>query len=175
MKYKGPLFFLLMNVLLACNDSHAQTSDDQFRQPLKDVLVDLQSRFGISIRFTEELVKDKWVTYAGWRYRNDIEQTLTNILAAHDISFTKEADKKYKLQAYQYHLKTKEEGKEQLQYLSSLYHDVKTWNARRDSLKRCLLTSLQLDKLPAKTLSVPILTPVRKYKNYTVQNIAIET
>ena len=75
MNYKGPLFFLLMNVLLACSESYAQTSDDQFRKPIKEVLVDLQSRYGITIRYTDALVKDKWVTHAGWKYRNDIEKT----------------------------------------------------------------------------------------------------
>ena len=75
MKNNSLLIFLLLNIFIACNDSYAQTSDDQFRQPLKEVLLDLQSRFGISIRYTEELVKDKWVTYSGWKYRNDIEKT----------------------------------------------------------------------------------------------------
>ena len=44
--------------------SFSQTSDDQFRQPLKKVIVDIQNRYGVTIRYPEELVKDKWVSYA---------------------------------------------------------------------------------------------------------------
>src|SRR6476660_5961592 len=101
----------------------AQTSDDQFRKPLKQVLDEVQHRFGIAIRYPEDLVKDKWVTYADWRYKTDAEKTLTAILASQDLNFAKEGDKKYKLQAFQYHLKTVEEGKDQLANLSSLYND----------------------------------------------------
>src|SRR5690349_12092096 len=92
--------FLMMYWIIAC---FAQNSDNQFRRPLKEVLNEIQKQYNVSIRFTDDLVKDKWVTYAGWKLRPDVEKTLTNILAAEDISFAKEGDKKYKLQAYQYH------------------------------------------------------------------------
>ena len=85
----------------------------------------------MSIRYPEELVKDRWVSYAGWRYRPDLEKTLSSILSSQDISFSKEGEKRYKLQAYQYHLKTVEEGKEQLDYLSTLYKDKEGWEKRK--------------------------------------------
>lgn len=153
----------------------AQTSDDQFRKPLKEVIAEIQSRFGISIRYPEELVKDRWVTYADWRFRPLLEETLNNILSSQDITFAKEGDKRYKLQAYQYHLKTVEEGKEQLAYLSSLYNDVQSWQKRKDSLRTCFWSALRLNKIPARHSSKPIITPLRKFTDYTVQNIAIET
>lgn len=166
-------FLLLMMVATAT--SFAQTADDKFRRPLRDVLTDVQKQYNVSIRYTDDLVKDKWVTYAGWKLRPDIEKTLSNILAPHDISFAKEGDKKYKLQQYQYHLKTVEEGKEQLRYLASLYNDKNSWEQRKQSLKNCILSSLKLNVLPAKPSSLPIITAVRKMDGYTVENIAIET
>lgn len=164
-------------LLLLClwSKSFAQTSDDQFKLPLKTVIAQISSKYGVTIRYPEDLVKDKWVTYAQWRYRPELEQTLSNVLASQDLTFAKEGDKKYKLQAYQYHLKTVEEGKEQLAYLSSLYHDVQSWQLRKDSLRRCFLSALRLTHLPQKPSSKPIITPVRKFKDYTVQNIALET
>lgn len=153
----------------------AQTSDDQFRKPLKQVLAEVQQRYGISIRYPEDLVKDKWVTYADWRYKPDAEKTLANILASQDLNFAKEGEKKYKLQAFQYHLKTVEEGKEQLAFLSTLYNDVQSWERRKAELKQCLLASLKLTNIPAKPSSPPIVSAIRKYDGYTVQNIAIET
>ena len=119
-------FALAILVCLVQLSAFTQTSDDAFKKPLVDVLKEIQARYGISIRYPEELVKDKWVTYAQWRYRPDAEQTLSNILASQDLTFAKEGEKKYKIQAFQYHLKTVEEGKEQLTYLSSLYNDVQT-------------------------------------------------
>jgi hypothetical protein len=173
MKRSKTFFFLLLICVLG--NSYAQTSDDAFKKPLKDVLVEIQSRYGISIRFPEELVKDRWVSYAQWRYRPDVEQTLENILASQDITFAKDGDKKYKLQNFQYHLKTVEEGKQQLNWLSSLYNDAKSWQSRKDSLKKCILSALRLTRLPTKPFSSPIVTPLRKFKDYSVQNIAIET
>jgi hypothetical protein len=153
----------------------SQTSDDAFKRPLKDVLAQIQKQYGITIRYDENLVKDKWVTYAGWRFRPDVEKTLSNVLTSQDIAFAKEGDKKYKLQNFQYHLKTVEEGKEQLQYLSTLYNNVQSWEKRKTELKSCILSSLRLSNLPARRTSKPIITATRKFDGYTVENIAIET
>jgi hypothetical protein len=174
--------FMTKNIFLACAlliglsiTCFSQTSDDAFRKSLKEVLLEIQSKYGISIRYTEELVKDKWVTYAEWRFRPDVEKTLNNILSSQDITFAKEGDKKYKLQNYQYHLKTAEEGKEQLNYLSSLCNNIQSWQLRKDSLRKCFLSALRLTHIPEKPLSKLIITSIRKFKDYTVQNIAIET
>jgi len=165
--------FLLM--ICVWNQCFAQTSDDQFRMPLTAVLKEIQSRYDVAIRYPEDLVKNKFVTYAEWRFRPDVEQTLANILASQELTFAKEGEKKYKLQAFQYHLKTVAEGKAQLDYLSSLYNDVQSWEKRKDSLQSCLWKALRLQHLPQKPSLQPILTPVRKFNDYTVQNIAIET
>ncbi|HUC79319.1 MAG TPA: TIM barrel protein [Flavisolibacter sp.] len=168
-------FYLFLLCFLWAGTNIAQTSDDQFRKPLAQVLAEVQQRFGISIRYADDLVKDKWVTYADWRYKPDAEKTLAAILASQDLAFAKEGEKKYKLQAFQYHLKTVEEGKAQLAYLSSLYSDVASWEKRKAELKQCILSSLKLTNLPVKLSSQPILSPIRKFNGYTVQNIAIET
>jgi sugar phosphate isomerase/epimerase len=160
---------------LICACLFAQTSDDQFRKPLVKVLAEVQQRYGISIRYPEDLVKDKWVTYADWRYKPDVEKTLADILASQDLAFAKEGEKKYKLQEFRYHLKSVEDGKEQLAHLSTLYDNVGSWEKRKAELKQCILASLKLTNLPAKPSSQPILSPVRKFNGYTVQNIAIET
>ena len=152
-----------------------QTSDDAFKEPLKDVLTKIQQQYNVAIRYDDALVKDKWINYAGWKFKPDVEKTLSNILSSVDITFAKEGDKKYKLQQYQYHLKTVEEGKQQLEYLASLYNDQQSWEKRKAELKACILSSLRLTNLPARPNSKPIITAVRKFDGYTVENIAIET
>lgn len=153
----------------------AQTSDEAFRKPLKEVIADVEKQFDVKIRYSEDLVKDREIIYAGWRFRaGNLEKTLTNILSSQDITFTKEGDKRYKLQAFQYHLKTVEEGKQQLQYLASLYGNTEEWEKRKAELKACMLSALQLSPVPPKPASEPIRTPVRKMDGYTVENIAFE-
>jgi hypothetical protein len=166
---------IILYCILLSFASLAQTSDDAFRRPLKDVISDIETRFQVKIRYPEILVKDKFITYANWRFRPDLEITMTNIFASQDITFTKEADRKYKLQAYQYHLKTPEEGKLQLAYLASLYQDTATWIPRKKALKSCMLSALGLSPLPEKPKSEPIITNKRTFDGYTVENVAIET
>ncbi|TDH27483.1 acetylxylan esterase [Segetibacter sp. 3557_3] len=153
----------------------AQTSDDAFKKPLKEVLADIEKRYDVKIRYSEDLVKDKVVTYAGWRFRNDVESTMSNVLGSQDITFAPDGERKYKLQHFQYHLKTPEQGKEQLDYLATLYADKTAWEKRKSELRRCLSNALRLSPLPAAPATKPIVTPVRKMDGYTVQNIAIET
>ena len=168
-------YLLILTSLFLLCEGFAQTSDNAFRQPLKQVLDEVQERYRIAIRYPEDLVKDRWVTYAGWRFTPDAEKTMGNILASQDITFTKEGDKRYKLQQFQYHLKTVEEGKQQLQHLSSLYDDTESWEKRKAELKACILSTLKLSEIPAAPASKPIITSVRKYDGYTVENIALET
>jgi len=170
----GRLIAVLFSFFLTLSLA-AQTSDDNFREALSQVLADIQSRYGITIRYPEELVKDKWVSYARWRYRPDVDKTLASILASQDLAFAKEGDKRYKIQAFQYHLKTVEEGAAQLQQLSGFYSDKASWEKRKDSLRSCIISTLRLDGMNRAALSKPIITPVRKFKGYAVQNIAIET
>lgn len=163
------IYFLLLVTV-----SNAQTSDDAFKMPLKNVITEIEKRFDVKIRYPEDLVKDRWVTYAEWRFRPDLETTMANIFASQDITFAKEGDKKYKLQNFQYHLKTPEEGKEQLAWFSTLYNNKKSWEERKATLKSCLLSSLRLSPYPAKVASQPVITNFRKMNGYTIQNIAIE-
>ena len=160
--------------LLIWVDSRSQTSDDAYREPLKQVLTEIESQYGIKIRYSDGMVNDHWVTYARWRFRPDVEKTLTNVLASQDMSFSKTGDKSYKLSAYQYHLKTVEEGKAQLEYLSTLYNDVASWEKRKTELRACMYEALQLSPIPQAPASKPIVTPVRKMDGYTVENIAFE-
>jgi sugar phosphate isomerase/epimerase len=152
----------------------AQTSDDSYKEPLKQVLTSVEQRFGITVRYSEDQVKDKWVPYARWRFRTDADQTLTNILALHDLSFTKTDNKNYRVRNYQYHLKTPDEGKAQLEYLSTLYHDVASWEKRKAELRSCMWKALQLSPLPPKPASAPIITNKRSHDGYNIENIALE-
>jgi hypothetical protein len=166
--------FYFISCLLLSMGAVAQTSDESFKEPLKQVLTAIEKQYSVTIRYNEDLVKDRYVTYARWRFRPDVEKTLQNVLASQDLSFSKTGDKNYKLNAFQYHLKTIEEGKAQLEYLATLYNDVPSWEKRKSELRPCMLDALRLSPLPAKPNSKPIITATRKMDGYTIENIAIE-
>ena len=169
----GVVIFVAMQMYSVCL---GQTADDQFRKPMKEVITELEKRFDVKIQYPDALVKGRWVTYADWRMRNyDIDKTLSNIFSSQDISYSKTGDRSYKLQAFQYHLKTVDDGKDQLQYLGTLYSDVTSWEKRKAELKACIISTLGLSQMPPAASSKPIVTAVRKMNGYTIQNVAIET
>ena len=165
------LVALLFGIL---KSTTAQTSDNAFKEPLKDVIVQIETQFNVKIRYPEELVKDRQVTFAGWRFRPNLEETLSNVLSSQDITFAKEAEGKYKLQSFQYHLKTPLQGKQQLDFLAAFYNDTASWEKRKAELKSCMWEALKLSPLPAKPLSKPITSNKRKFDGYTVENVALE-
>jgi hypothetical protein len=170
---------MMKSVLIVCfsffiNFSFAQTSDDAFREPLKEVIAQIENRFNVKIRYPEDLVKDRVVSYAGWRFRPDLEETLRNVLSSQDITFTKEGEGKYKLQSFQYHLKTPLQGKQQLEFLSTLYKDAPAWEKRKTLLQSCMREALKLSSLPEKPRSRPISSNKRTFDGYTVENVALE-
>ncbi|WP_276482441.1 alpha/beta hydrolase family protein [Paraflavitalea pollutisoli] len=154
--------------------ARAQTSDDQFRMPLKQVLADIEVRYGVKVQYNEDMVKDKWVNYAQWRYRPDVVTTLSNVLSPLDMSVNPTGDKKYKLKYYEYHRLTPEEGKARLDFLASRYSDTRTWELRRDSMIPCMWQALQLSPLPPAPASKPISANKRTMDGYTVENLAFE-
>lgn len=151
-----------------------QTSDSAYRRPLKEVLTNIEQRFGIRIKYADSLVAGKWVSYADWRFRNDVTATLDNVLKPLDMKVKKEGDKVYKLSYYEYYRWPVEEGWAELDRIASQYDIKAAWEQRKQLLKPCLLEALQLSPLPASPNSAPIVTPKRTYNGYTVENIAIE-
>jgi len=120
------------------------------------------------------MVAGKTVTYADWKYRNNVEETLDNILKPLELKVKKDGDKRYKLSTYEYYRWEVAEGWAELDRIASQYKNLSEWEARKAILKPAILEALQLSKLPAAPQSKPIITAQRKYDGYTVENIAIE-
>lgn len=169
------LIFVSVFVLLSffCF-SQQQNSDAAYKRPLGEVLHMVEKKFGVTIKFKEAQVAGKVVTYADWRFRNDVETTLDNILTPFDMKAKKDKDKVYKLGDYEYYRWSVQDGWAELDRIASQYHTLQEWEARKQLLKPCFMEALQLSPLPASPNSKPIITPVRKYNGYTIQNVAIE-
>lgn len=162
------------SLVLSVASAQTQNSDSLYRLPLKDVLGEIESRFKVKIKYNDIQVKDRWVNYALWRFRSDLDETLANVLAPLDMKVNKEKDGVYKLKEYEYYRWQVQEGQQTLDHLSTLYHDKASWEQRKAIIKPQLYEAQQLSPLPAKPLSRPIMTPKRVMEGYTVENIAIE-
>jgi len=166
----APLFLLFV----VCKLSGQQNSDEAYRKPLKEVLVEIEKRYGVQLKYADSLVANKTVSYAEWRFRPDIEATLNNVLNPFDMKVRKEKDSVYRVGYYEYYRWAVEDGWAELDRIASLYNNVAEWEKRKKELKPCLLEALQLNPLPKSPASKPIITPKRTYDGYTVENIAIE-
>jgi hypothetical protein len=164
-------------ILLGCNLAFGQTnsSDNDYKKPLKQVLTEIQDRFKVKIKYSEDMVKDRVVPYADWRYKATAAKTLASVLAPLDMKVNEEGPNAFKLKYYEYSRMTVEDGQEKLVYLSSKYNNKLSWEKRKTDLRPCMLEALQLSPMPAKPKSKPIITNKRVMDGYTIENIAIET
>ncbi len=151
-----------------------QDTDHLYRKSLKDVLDEIQARFHVKIKYSEDQVKDKYVNYADWRFRNTVDETLDNVLAPVDMKVNKTGPTSYKLKDYEYNVWSVADGWAKLDSIAKLYHDEASWEKRKDLLRPALYKALDLYPLPAKPDSKPIITQKRIYNGYSVENIAIE-
>ena len=170
-------FFVLLCVFVSpwFNSLNAQqNTETQYRKPLKEVLIDIQKRYGVQIKYDEKLIADKFVNYADWRYRTDVDETLDNVLSLFDMTAKKEKDKVYKLSNYEYYRWLPADGWAELDRIASQYKNVEEWEKRKADLKECLLEAIQLNHLPASPGTAPIKANFRKMNGYTIENLAIE-
>ena len=136
----------------------AQLPNEVYKTPLKEVLIDIERRYDIKIEYTkkfhEGLVKGVDVLFPTWRYRVDVEETLTNILTPLYIEFKKTGDKVYQLTDYTYYLQPVEEGKKRLNQLITSYPTLNLWEARKVNYVNVLWNSGVFPRFPRRLLSI---------------------
>lgn len=168
-------FLIGFFILVISLPLRAQLPAEVYRQPLKEVLADIEKRYDIRLQYSESLVRDLVVLYPTWRYRSDTEATLLNILLPLDLVFEKSGDRSYRVSKFNYYQRPVEEGRKHLEQLLAAYPTLDLWETRKTDLRKCFLEKLQLAPFPEKTPFNPVMTKQRKYDGYTVQNLAIET
>ena len=162
-------------VMLLAMEATAQTYETHYERSVSDVMADIQQRFGVKFKYNVDTV-GQHLPYADFRIRPySIEQTLDNICKYFDWNWWKQNEKVYKIKPYEYPRRHEEEGRQMLDYLSTLYSNKAEWEARRDSLRREVRQRLELDAfLDSCVLGKPLLSKIRKHDGYTTQNICIE-
>lgn len=173
-------------VMLLALEATAQTYETQFRRPVSDVMKDVGARFGVRFKFDGNVdTAGVVLPYADFRIRPySLEQTLDNICKYFDWNWWKQSGNLYKIKRYEYPRRHEDEGRQMLDYLSTLYNNKEQWEARRDSLRREVRQRLELDAFLDSCVLVKnkkgqmerpvILSKIRKHDGYTTQNICIE-
>ncbi len=167
--------FIVMLVLLQSLGS--QSYETRFSKPLGQVLQEISNQFNIKLSYDIDTV-GKVVPYADFRIRPySVEESLNNVLALFDYKFVKQNNNSYKLRSYEYMRRTPADGAKMLAWLNGLYPDSISWENRRACLKKEIREKLQIDQIMAQRVKnvKPILSKVRKYNGYNVQNFALET
>ena len=168
---KKILFTLLAASALQCS---AQTFETKFERPVSDLMSDVQRQFNVRFKYNVDTI-GKRLPYADFRIRPySIEQTLDNICKYFDWNWWKQSGNVYKIKPYEYPRRHEAEGKQMLDWLSSLYSNKEQWEARRDSLRREVRQRLELDAFLDSCTLKPLLSKIRKHDGYTTQNICIE-
>lgn len=173
---KKQLTFALLACAALASAQAQNTFEGQFTRPLGEVLQEISTRFNVRLAYDIDTVGKK-LSYADFRIRPySVEESLTNVLAPFDYKFVKQNATLYKLKKYEYPRRTDADGEKLLNYLCTLYDDKASFEKRKDVLKKEVRERLQIDKyLDMRTGAAPILSKVRKYDGYTVQNFALET
>jgi dienelactone hydrolase len=172
MKTRLLFLFFVMVILLPVK---AQLPTDVNIKPLKEVLTDIEKRYGIKLQYSESIIKGLEVQYPVWRYRVDTEQTLDNVLLPLNLVFEKTGDRTYLVDRFNYYKRPVEEGRRHLEQLLAAYPTLTLWEQRKSELRKCFLEQLMLDPFPKASPFNPVITHQRKYDGYIVENIAIET
>lgn len=168
---------IIFGMALAAMPAMAQNNyENQFRRPLGEVLTEISERFQVKLKYdidTTGLV----LPYADSRIRPySVEESLANVLMPFDFKFVKQNEKTYKLKRYEYPRRTEADGRKMVAWLTSLYSDKDSWEARRDSIRQEVRELLTIDDALAKRVEVrPVFSKVRKFDGYTVQNFYLET
>ena len=167
---------ILPALLLVGITAGAQRYEDKFTRPLGDVLNDVSKRFNVKLKYNVDTTGLK-LAYADFRIRPySIEETLNNILAPFDFRPVKQNDRYYKIKPYEYPRRQAEDGVKLINWLSSLYNDRSSWEARKDSLRREVRQLLGIDQLlPLCAQEAPGYTKIRKFDGYSVQNFCLKT
>lgn len=154
----------------------AQLYENDFSEPLGKVLQKIGEQFDVRLKYDVDTT-GKVVPFADFRIRPySVEESLTNVLSLFDYKFVKQNDKLYKIKSYEYPRRTPADGEKMLTYLNTLYKDSTEWNLRKACLQKEVREILQIDSaLDKRVETKPVLSEIRKYDAYSVQNFALET
>jgi dienelactone hydrolase len=150
-------------------------SKEVYKKTLDEVLKDIQQQYHVKLEYETKNTKGKVVEYAVWRFRTDIKETLDNVLKPLDMVWKETSKGTYSITKYEYFRKEFSEGQKQLDQLLKLYTSSDAFEARKKSIKECMLQALGIN-LSAKRNDLKTIFRAKRIMNgYTVENVAFES
>ena len=147
-----------------------------FDKPLSEVLSEISSRFGVRIDTGALSAGESCIVNGSFNIKPwSLEESLDAVLGAGTgYGWQKNEDGVYVITRPDYYQVSPDEGKKKMDWLSSLYSDKESWEARTDSLRTALIDTFGLTGVPEHFDGKVYLGTKRTYKDYYVQNIGIE-
>lgn len=151
--------------------------DGRFTRPLSEVAAEVGRRFDVKITFRNIGPDTVQLAYADFRVRPySVERTLTNVCAPLDLKWSRRPDGSFRIEPYEYHRRTVEEGREMLAWLAAQYDDREAWERRRETLVGDVRRMVNLEPWLSAVES-PRVIRGREFRKdgYTVRSFALET
>lgn len=152
----------------------AQNAENSYNSTLEIVLREVERKFEVRFEY-HPMMKDKTVTYAVWRMRSTLKETLDNILFPLDLNYKKIDDRTYSVRPFRYHIRSEKEGNLHLQSLLAKYGGAKNFDQRKVELKKNILATMGIDLDRKRDHPNLVRGSKRIMDGYSVENIAIET
>jgi dienelactone hydrolase len=153
----------------------AQTPQEIYRKPLAEVLMSVEKKYNVKLKYDEKLVKDLNVEYATWRFKDNVPATLDNILKPLNLVYRELDKSSYEIRQFEYYRRTEAEGKKHLDELLSLYSSAADFDKRKQDLKKCIASALGIKDVGKKTSLNPIFRPKLVMNGYSAENVAFES
>ncbi len=150
--------------------------ETQFTRPLVELLRDVETRFDVRLKIDAK-IEGLEVPYADFRIRPySLDETLSGILGLFDLRYSADGEGRYTIKPFEYNRRYVSDGEKLLAHLETLYIDRAAFGKRAAEIRQGVREALELDRLLAQRVALkPVLSKVRKFNGYTVQNFAIET
>ena len=143
---------------------------------LHETLDLISERFDVKLKCEIDTV-GRVVPFADFRIRPySLEESLQNVVGLFDAKFVKQNDRYYKIKPFEHHRRTPADGEKMLAYLRTKYTDKAAFEARGAQIRKEVCDILEIASLKAQRVALqPLLSKIRKFDGYTVQNFAIQT
>ena len=143
---------------------------------LHETLDLISERFDVKLKCEIDTV-GRVVPFADFRIRPySLEESLQNVVGLFDAKFVKQNDRYYKIKPFEHHRRTPADGEKMLAYLRTKYTDKAAFEARGAQIRKEVRDILEIASLKAQRVALqPLLSKIRKFDGYTVQNFAIQT
>jgi hypothetical protein len=156
--------------------AEGKSREDTYKKTLAEVLKDVEKRYGIIFADTRKLVEKQDVTFAEFRYRFSLDETLDNILGSVGLGWRRDTKntKKIYINKQDFFRVTAAEAEKRIDYLTRRFDTLPKWEARKKVIIDNIWSKLTLNPMPRKTPIKAVYSNKRTYDGYTVENLSLE-